>query len=250
MTVEQKLEILTDAAKYDASCASSGSRRQGTRTGNTSTSGICHSWSSDGRCISLLNILLSNVCIYDCAYCVNRRGNDLPRATFSVAEVVALTMDFYRRNYIEGLFLSSAVFAPPDRVMERMVAIARRLRQEEGFGGYIHLKAIPGASLELMRQAGCHADRVSVNIELPSEASLKRLAPEKTRAAAFPGVQVRPLRGALRARLRHHLPAGLPFPAPPGRPVLDHSRPPATPGRHLERAATQRRDARRQPAGG
>jgi len=182
MTLEEKLAILTDAAKYDASCASSGSNRKGAKTGSTSTSGICHSWSSDGRCVSLLKILLSNVCLYDCAYCINRRGNDRPRATFSVAEVVTLTMDFYRRNYIEGLFLSSAVFGSPDRVMERMVAIARRLRQEEGFGGYIHLKAIPGASLELMRQAGLFADRVSVNIELPSEASLKQLAPEKTKA--------------------------------------------------------------------
>lgn len=182
MTLEQKLAILTDAAKYDASCASSGSNRKGTKTGSTSTSGICHSWSSDGRCISLLKILLSNVCTYDCAYCINRRSNDLPRTTFSVGEVVSLTMDFYRRNYIEGLFLSSAVFGSPDRVMDRMVAIARQLRQEEGFGGYIHLKAIPGASLELMRQAGLFADRVSVNIELPSEASLQQLAPEKTKA--------------------------------------------------------------------
>jgi len=183
MTLEQKLSILTDAAKYDASCASSGSNRQGAKIGNTSTSGICHSWSSDGRCVSLLKILLSNVCLYDCAYCINRRSNDIPRTTFTVAEVVALTMDFYRRNCIEGLFLSSAVYGFPDRVMEHMVAIARTLRREEGFGGYIHLKAIPGASLELMRQAGLHADRVSVNIELPSEESLTRLAPEKTRSS-------------------------------------------------------------------
>lgn len=196
MTLEEKLAILTDAAKYDASCASSGSNRQGSKTGSTSTSGICHSWSSDGRCVSLLKILLSNVCLYDCAYCINRRGNDRPRATFSVQEVVKLTMDFYRRNYIEGLFLSSAVFGRPDRVMERMVAIARQLRQEEGFGGYIHLKAIPGASLELMEQAGRFADRVSVNIELPSEKSLQQLAPEKKKAdivtpMAFLGQNIR-----------------------------------------------------------
>ncbi len=182
MTTAEKLAILADAAKYDASCASSGSRRQGARIGPTSTAGICHSWSADGRCVSLLKILFSNVCRYDCAYCVNRRGNDRPRATFTVAEVVALTLDLYRRNCIEGLFLSSAVFAEPDRVMEQMIATARRLRREEGCGGYIHLKAIPGASLELMRQAGLHADRVSVNIELPSEASLTRLAPQKNRA--------------------------------------------------------------------
>jgi putative DNA modification/repair radical SAM protein len=174
MTLEEKLAILTDAAKYDASCASSGSNRKGAKTGSTSTSGICHSWSSDGRCVSLLKILLSNVCLYDCAYCINRRGNDRTRATFSVAEVVTLTMDFYSRNYIEGLFL----------------------RQKEGFGGYIHLKAIPGASLDLMRQAGLFADRVSVNIELPSEASLNQLAPEKTKAdiltpMAFLGTAIR-----------------------------------------------------------
>lgn len=182
MNLEEKLTILTDAAKYDASCASCGSDRQGSKMGNASIAGICHSWSSDGRCVSLLKILLSNVCLYDCAYCVNRRSNDIPRTTFTVAEVVRLTLDFYRRNCIEGLFLSSAVFGSPDKVMERMVAIAKTLRQDEGFGGYVHLKAIPGASLELMRQAGLYADRVSVNIELPSEESLKRLAPEKTRS--------------------------------------------------------------------
>lgn len=183
MTLEEKLEILSDAAKYDASCASSGSRRHGKRTGNTSVSGICHSWSSDGRCISLLKILLSNVCRYDCAYCVNRARNDVARATFDAEEVIRLTIEFYKRNYIEGLFLSSAVFASPDRVMETMVTIARQLRQREGFGGYIHLKAIPGASLELTEQAGLYADRISVNIELPSEQSLNRLAPQKNKAS-------------------------------------------------------------------
>lgn len=181
MNTTDKLEILTAAAKYDASCASSGSRRKGSKSGNTSISGICHSWSADGRCISLLKILLSNVCLYDCAYCVSRRSNDIPRATFTVAEIVQMTMAFYRRNYIEGLFLSSAVFATPDRVMEQMVAIARQLRTEEGFGGYIHIKAIPGADQALLDAAGRFADRVSVNIELPSEAALQRLAPDKNK---------------------------------------------------------------------
>ncbi len=181
MNTTEKLKILTSAAKYDASCASSGSRRSGKTTGNTSVSGICHSWSADGRCVSLLKILLSNVCLYDCVYCENRRSNDLPRATFEVHEIVRLTMAFYRRNYIEGLFLSSAVFAAPDHVMETMVRIVERLRTVEQFGGYIHLKAIPGASRALLDRAGRCADRVSVNIELPSEASLQRLAPEKTK---------------------------------------------------------------------
>lgn len=183
MHTTDKIEILTAAAKYDASCASSGSRRKGDKTGNTSVSGICHSWSADGRCISLLKILLSNVCLYNCAYCVSRRSNDIPRATFTVDEIVKLTMEFYRRNYIEGLFLSSAVFASPDHVMEKMVTIAKRLRTEEGFGGYIHMKAIPGADQALLDVAGRFADRVSVNIELPSEAALQRLAPEKKKQA-------------------------------------------------------------------
>ncbi len=207
VTLEEKLRILTDAAKYDASCASSGSRRRGARTGNTSVAGICHSWSADGRCISLLKILLSNVCRYDCAYCVNRRSNDVPRATFEVREVVSLTLEFYRRNYIEGLFLSSAAFAAPDHVMERMIAVARTLRQEKGFGGYIHLKALPGASRELLRQAGRFADRVSVNIELPSEVSLNRLAPEKARSdilapMAFLGRSIRESREERRRNRR------------------------------------------------
>jgi len=183
MNMTAKLEILTSAARYDASCASSGSKRKGHSTGNTSVSGICHSWSADGRCISLLKILLSNVCLYDCAYCISRRSNDVPRATFTVEEIIKLTLEFYRRNYIEGLFLSSAVFASPDRVMEQMVTIVRRLRTTEGFGGYIHLKAIPGADQGLIDAAGRYADRVSVNIELPSEMALGRLAPEKSKQA-------------------------------------------------------------------
>lgn len=178
MGIEEKMAVLADAAKYDASCSSSGSTRKGA-TGATLPSGCCHSWTPDGRCVSLLKILLSNVCIYDCAYCINRCGNDVPRATFTVDEVVNLTVEFYRRNYIEGLFLSSAVFVSPDHTMEQMMRVARTLREEKGFGGYIHLKAIPGASMELIDQAGRYADRVSVNIELPSSASLATLAPDK-----------------------------------------------------------------------
>ena len=176
-----KLQILSGAARYDASCASSGSKREApsSGTGNTSQSGICHSWSDDGRCISLLKILLSNDCRYDCAYCVNRSTNSVERASFTAREVVDLTLDFYRRNYIEGLFLSSAVMQSPDVTMERMVRVVETLRTEEHFGGYIHLKIIPGCSSELVRKAGLYADRISVNIELPSQVSLQRLAPQK-----------------------------------------------------------------------
>ena len=180
-----KLQILSGAARYDASCASSGSKREGSScgTGNTSQSGICHSWADDGRCISLLKILLSNDCRYDCAYCVNRSSNAVPRASFTAREVVDLTLDFYRRNYIEGLFLSSAVMQSPDHTMERMVRVAETLRVEERFGGYIHLKIIPGSNSELVRKAGLYADRISVNIELPSQVSLQRLAPQKHKDA-------------------------------------------------------------------
>ncbi|MDF7823038.1 putative DNA modification/repair radical SAM protein [Pontiellaceae bacterium B12227] len=178
MGIEDKMAVLADAAKYDASCSSSGSNRKGA-TGATLPSGCCHSWTPDGRCVSLLKILLSNVCIYDCAYCINRCGNDVPRATFTVEEVVNLTVEFYRRNYIEGLFLSSGVFVSPDHTMEQLMRVARTLREEKRFGGYIHLKAIPGASMELIDRAGRYADRVSVNIELPSSVSLAKLAPQK-----------------------------------------------------------------------
>ena len=181
MELSRKLDVLAGAARYDVSCASSGSRRArpGRGVGHAAVGGICHSWSADGRCISLLKVLFSNHCIYDCAYCVNRASNPIPRASFTVDELVALTMAFYRRNYVEGLFLSSGVLRSPDHTMECLVRVAERLRQEERFGGYIHLKAIPGASPEWLRRAGVVADRVSVNIELPSEASLRRLAPEK-----------------------------------------------------------------------
>lgn len=179
--IKEKLAILADAAKYDVSCSSSGSNRKGVKgdLGNTSAFGICHSFTEDGRCISLLKILLTNHCIYDCVYCVSRRSNDIKRAAFSVEEVVDLTINFYRRNYIEGLFLSSGVFKDPNTTMERLVRVAKKLRLEERFNGYIHLKTIPGASDELVREAGLYADRLSINLEIPTKEGLKLLAPEK-----------------------------------------------------------------------
>lgn len=177
MDIDKKLQILGDAAKYDASCASSGSSRQG-RLGMAVAGGICHSWSADGRCISLLKVLLSNRCAYRCAYCPNSAERDIPRASFEPSELCNLTLDFYRRNYIEGLFLSSAVQRSPDHTMEEMVEVALRLRSQ-GFGGYIHLKAIPGASPALLDRAAMVADRMSVNIELPTRRSLALLAPDK-----------------------------------------------------------------------
>ena len=179
--IKEKLEILADAAKYDVSCSSSGSNRKNKNKGlgDSSGMGICHSYSEDGRCISLLKILLTNHCIYDCAYCVTRRTNDIKRAAFKVQEVVDLTINFYRRNYIEGLFLSSGIFKNADYTMERLIKVAKKLREEENFNGYIHLKSIPGASDELMREAGLYADRLSVNIEVPTVSGLKLLAPEK-----------------------------------------------------------------------
>ena len=183
MQLLEKLTILADAAKYDVSCSSSGSTRKGNpgTIGSAAKSGICHSFTADGRCISLLKILMTNNCIYDCAYCLNRRSNDKPRAIFTVNEIVNLTMDFYRRNYIEGLFLSSAVIASPDYTMELLIQVVEKLRYTEKFHGYIHLKAIPGANPALIERAGRLADRLSVNLELPSEQSLKLLAPDKTK---------------------------------------------------------------------
>ena len=179
--IKEKLAILADAAKYDVSCSSSGSNRKGAKgdLGNTSAFGICHSFTEDGRCISLLKILLTNHCIYDCVYCVSRRSNDIKRAAFTVEEIVDLTINFYRRNYIEGLFLSSGVFKDPNTTMERLVRVAKKLRLEERFNGYIHLKTIPGASDELIREAGLYADRLSINLEIPTKEGLKLLAPEK-----------------------------------------------------------------------
>ena len=180
----EKLSILADAAKYDVSCSSSGSNRKNSNKGlgNSSGMGICHAYTEDGRCVSLLKILLTNHCIFDCAYCVSRKSNDIKRAAFTVQEVIDLTINFYRRNYIEGLFLSSGIFKNADYTMERLVLVAKKLRTEHRFNGYIHLKTIPGASEALIQQAGLYADRLSVNIEMPTEKSLKLLAPDKNRA--------------------------------------------------------------------
>lgn len=179
--IKEKLEILADAAKYDVSCSSSGGNRKNNNKGlgDSSASGICHTYTEDGRCVSLLKILLTNFCIYDCAYCVTRKSNDIQRAAFTVDEVVDLTINFYRRNYIEGLFLSSGIFKNADYTMERLVRVAKKLRLEHKFNGYIHLKSIPGASDELMREAGLYADRLSMNLEIPTESGLKLLAPDK-----------------------------------------------------------------------
>ena len=177
----EKLKILAGAAKYDVSCASSGTKRSNTKggIGNAAGWGICHSFTEDGRCVSLLKIMLSNFCIYDCAYCINRKSNDIPRTSFTPEEIANLTIEFYRRNYIEGLFLSSGVLRNPDYTMERMVSVAKLLRTEHKYNGYIHLKAIPGASQQLISDAGRWADRLSVNIEIPTENNLKLLAPDK-----------------------------------------------------------------------
>jgi putative DNA modification/repair radical SAM protein len=200
MELLKKLEILADAAKYDASCSSSGSDRKnsaGTKHGIGSTEGmgICHAYAPDGRCISLLKILLTNFCIYDCLYCVNRRSSNVRRARFTPEEVVDLTLGFYRRNYIEGLFLSSGIIQSPDYTMEQIVQVARTLREQHGYRGYIHLKTIPDASPELLAEAGRYADRLSINVELPVEASLGRLAPEKD------GTAIRRSMGRLRLNI-------------------------------------------------
>lgn len=184
MELEEKLRILSDAAKYDVSCSSSGSRRKNLGgIGNGAPMGICHSWSADGRCISLLKILMTNQCIYDCAYCVNRRSHDIPRAIMSPQEIVDLTIQFYRRNYIEGLFLSSGVYPSPDGTTELFIEIAKKLRLEARFGGYIHMKGIPGTDRRLIRELGLYVDRFSVNMELPSEKGLVLLAPQKSKGA-------------------------------------------------------------------
>ncbi|MGC1514579.1 MAG: putative DNA modification/repair radical SAM protein [Maribacter sp.] len=178
--IKEKLNILADAAKYDVSCSSSGSSRKNKDKGLGDTgNGICHTYTEDGRCVSLLKILLTNHCIFDCAYCVTRKSNDIQRAAFKIQEVVDLTINFYRRNYIEGLFLSSGIFKSADYTMERLIAVAKKLRNEEHFNGYIHLKSIPGASDELMYEAGLYADRLSVNIEIPTISGLRLLAPDK-----------------------------------------------------------------------
>lgn len=182
--IREKLNILADAAKYDVSCSSSGGTRKNDNKalGNSHVSGICHTYTEDGRCVSLLKILLTNHCIYDCLFCVSRKSNDIKRAAFTVDEVVDLTMNFYRRNYIEGLFLSSGIFKNADFTMERLLLVVKKLRLEQNYNGYIHLKTIPGASDELIKEAGLYADRMSINLEMPTEAGLKLLAPEKNHA--------------------------------------------------------------------
>ena len=180
MDLRTKLEILADAAKYDASCASSGTDRRDSRKGglgSTEGMGICHAYAPDGRCISLLKVLLTNACVFDCAYCINRASSNVRRARFTVEELVGLTLDFYRRNYIEGLFLSSGIVRSPDYTMEQLVRVARDLRVTHGFRGYIHLKTIPDAAPALLEEAGRWADRLSINVELPEESALKALAP-------------------------------------------------------------------------
>lgn len=194
MDVMDKLTILTDAAKYDAACTSSGLDRTARigRLGSTTMEGCCHTFSADGRCVTLLKVLMTNVCAYDCQYCVNRRSNDVPRTSFTPRELADLTIQFYRRNYIEGLFLSSAVLVSPDYTTERMIEALRLLREEHHFGGYIHAKAIPGADPLLTRRLGTLADRLSVNIELPSERSLSLLAPDKKKQSILaPMAQIR-----------------------------------------------------------
>jgi len=216
METLQKLEILAGAAKYDVSCSSSGGCRTTQRGGfgNSCPAGVCHSFTEDGRCVSLLKILLTNVCIYDCAYCANRKSNDTPRATFKVEEVANLTIEFYKRNYIEGLFLSSGVIKSPDYTMEALIRVAKSLREEHKFGGYIHLKAIPGADPDLIALAGYYADRMSVNIEIPSEPSLKMLAPDKDFESVYSPmnrlrVKILEHKGNLKRRgLKKFVPAG------------------------------------------
>ncbi|HWQ90593.1 MAG TPA: putative DNA modification/repair radical SAM protein [Clostridia bacterium] len=201
MDLQRKLQILADAAKYDASCASNGGEKRSSRgtngVGSVTGCGICHSFTPDGRCVSLLKVLLTNFCIFDCLYCVNRVSSDVPRARFTVDEVVRLTLDFYKRNYIEGLFLSSGIIRDPDYTMEQLVAVARKLRVEHEFRGYIHLKTIPEASPGLIEEAGRYADRISINVELPTRADLQRLAPEKN---------VERIESSM-AHIRHHIDA-------------------------------------------
>ena len=199
MDVAAKLSILADAAKYDASCASSGTDKRNSRDkgiGSTTGAGICHSYTPDGRCVSLLKILLTNYCIYDCLYCINRVSSDVPRARFTPEEVVNLTLDFYRRNYIEGLFLSSGIIRNPDYTMEQVVKVARTLRETHQFRGYIHLKTIPEAAPALIAEAGRWADRISINVELPTPEDLDKLAPEKNLG------RIRTTMGVIGARIR------------------------------------------------
>ena len=200
LTLDEKIRILAESARYDVSCSSSGSNRSNQKggIGNAASSGICHSWAADGRCVSLLKILLTNVCIYDCAYCLNRRSNDIRRVTLTPEEVADLTINFYRRNYIEGLFLSSGVVRNPDCTMELLIKTVRILREEQRFNGYIHLKLVPGADPVLVEQAGRLVDRVSINLELPTSESLALLAPEKSRETIL--LPMRQVSGLIAAR--------------------------------------------------
>ena len=203
MNLKEKLQILADSAKYDASCSSSGSKRSGGEIGNTSISGICHSFASDGRCISLLKILLTNSCIFDCKYCLNRRSNNIKRAIFTPEEICEITINFYRRNYIEGLFLSSGIVKSPDYTMELLIKTISLLRNKYHFGGYIHAKAIPGASSIYVKKLGSLVDRMSANIELPTASGLKMLAPNKDMG------KVSAIMGYVRDnRSRNYVPAG------------------------------------------
>ena len=212
MELFEKLRVLADAAKYDASCASSGAPKRAAAKGglgSTTGAGICHAYTPDGRCVSLLKILLTNYCLFDCAYCINRRSSNVRRARFSVDEVVTLTVEFYKRNCIEGLFLSSGIIRSADYTMEQMLLVAKKLRRQHGFAGYIHLKTIPEASPWLIEQAGLFADRMSINLELPSSASLRRLAPEKDGAAISSAMgQMHERIAEARAERRRFAPAG------------------------------------------
>jgi putative DNA modification/repair radical SAM protein len=213
LDVQAKLAILADAAKYDASCSSSGTAKRdsrgGTGLGSTEGMGICHAYAPDGRCISLLKILLTNSCIFDCHYCINRRSSNVRRARFTADEVVRLTLEFYKRNYIEGLFLSSGIIKSSNYTMEQLVEVARSLREDHDFRGYIHLKTIPDADPELVRQAGLHADRVSINIELPTAPGLKRLAPEKD------GARIESAMGEMKASISDARDAGAKYKSAP-----------------------------------
>lgn len=215
MDLEEKLRILSDSAKYDVSCSSSGSERENTKggIGTTNKSGICHSWSADGRCISLLKILMTNRCKYDCAYCINRRSNDIERATLSPDEIVRLTIDFYKRNYIEGLFLSSGILHNPDYTMERLIEVAKRLRVTEKFNGYLHIKVIPGAARELVETLGLYVDRLSVNIEMANRQDLEKFAPDKHLAdimGSMGSIHQRQIQLADERDLFKHIPAFAP----------------------------------------
>jgi putative DNA modification/repair radical SAM protein len=240
MNTSDKVAILADSAKYDASCSTSGSARHNSPggIGNAAVAGICHSWTPDGRCVALLKVLLSNACAWDCAYCVNRRSNDIPRAGFEPEELVKLIMDFYKRNYLEGALLSSGVSGCPDTTMERLISVAKTLRVREHFNGYLHLKAIPGASDEPVMEAARWADRVSVNIELPSAASLASIAPDKSPAAIF-----RPMRTLARASgfeprrlLQSPATTQLPATLQPSASPQSHSRPNPGQSVHTEQA--------------